>query len=218
MIIADKNYELNIDEVAAEVERLLVDNRLMDHFHSADNRVSALPDLRTIRYYSGLGLVDRPKVVGRVAKYQRRHLLQLLAIKILQGVGLPLSEIQPRLYGLSDDELQNLIAMYLSDAARDAAKGQTQDTVKQAVKDTSGALSKTVNRRRQLDGGVRSVRLQEVVIEPGFKILAEQSWVDQLIKDSKGKVDLQLLHQKITEALEILISTSPDQDLSGDIV
>jgi hypothetical protein len=34
------------------------------------------------------------------------HLLQLLAIKVLQGTGLPLGEIQARLYGRTDAELE----------------------------------------------------------------------------------------------------------------
>ena len=74
-----------------------------------DGRVSAVPDGRTIRYYQTLGLLERPAIVDRQARYNRRHILQLLAIKVLQSSGLPLSGVQSRLYGLSDSELESLL-------------------------------------------------------------------------------------------------------------
>ncbi len=79
---------------------------------SASGRVRELPDARTIRYYTTLGLLDRPQAYrGRVALYGPRHLLQLVAIKRLQAEGRALSEVQPRLYGLSDAELAALAAL-----------------------------------------------------------------------------------------------------------
>lgn len=73
-------------------------------------RVSQVPTTRTIRYYTSLGLVDRPLAYdGGLAQYGPRHLLQLLAIKVLQAEYLPLPEIQKQLYGRSEDELRQLI-------------------------------------------------------------------------------------------------------------
>src|SRR5262249_33767362 len=55
-------------------------------------RVRNVPDCRTIRYYTTLGLLDRPAVMrGRTALYGPRHLLQLVAIKRLQAQGLSLA-------------------------------------------------------------------------------------------------------------------------------
>jgi DNA-binding transcriptional MerR regulator len=52
---------------------------------------------RTIRYYTTLGLVDRPLGVrGRTVLYGPRHLLQVLAIRRLQEQGLTLAEMQRR--------------------------------------------------------------------------------------------------------------------------
>jgi DNA-binding transcriptional MerR regulator len=45
---------------------------------------------------------------GRTALYQRRHVLQLVAIKHLQAKGLSLVDIQARLLGASDAELARL--------------------------------------------------------------------------------------------------------------
>jgi len=73
-------------------------------------RVSQILSARTIRYYTSLGLVDRPLAYdGGVAKYGPRHLLQLLAIKILQAEYLPLPEIQKQLFGRTEQELKEVV-------------------------------------------------------------------------------------------------------------
>lgn len=97
-----------LDELCREVERRLSAHRLMEA--QADGRVSAAPDARTIRYYTTLGLIDRPTRTGREARYGSRHLLQILAIKALQGAAQPLGEIQARLYGRSDAELGAILS------------------------------------------------------------------------------------------------------------
>ena len=74
-----------------------------------DGRVSPLPDARTVRYYATLGLVDRPAIQGKAARYARRHLLQVLAIKALQAAGLRLADVQQRLYGRSNRELEAIV-------------------------------------------------------------------------------------------------------------
>jgi DNA-binding transcriptional MerR regulator len=72
-------------------------------------RVRDVPDLRTIRYYTTLGLLERPaEMRGRTALYTRRHLLQLVAIKRLQAKGLALAEIQQALPGLGIDALEKI--------------------------------------------------------------------------------------------------------------
>ena len=74
-----------------------------------NGQVRAVPDLRTIRYYTTLGLLDRPlEMRGRTALYGWRHLYQLVAIKRLQTEGLSLGEIQTRLSGLDDRALARL--------------------------------------------------------------------------------------------------------------
>jgi DNA-binding transcriptional MerR regulator len=72
-------------------------------------RVRDLPDQRAIRWYTTLGLVDRPAAMrGRTALYGRRHLLQLVAIKRLQAAGRSLAEIQEELAAASDEHLERL--------------------------------------------------------------------------------------------------------------
>jgi DNA-binding transcriptional MerR regulator len=96
-----------IDELSARVaERLAV-----GYGGVASGRVRDVPDSRTIRYYTTLGLLDRPaEMRGRTALYGERHLLQLVAIKRLQADGLSLAEIQRRVVGKPDGVLQDLAA------------------------------------------------------------------------------------------------------------
>ncbi len=87
-------------------------------------RVRAVPDARTIRYYTTLGLVDRPALQGRTALYGEKHLLQLVAIKRLQAEeGLSLSQVQERLTGLPEGRLRELarVAERPADAADTAS-------------------------------------------------------------------------------------------------
>jgi len=98
---------LSIEALSSRVETMLRERGLLEA--QADGRVSQAPDARTIRYYGTLGLVDRPQIQDREARYTRRHALQLAAIKALQAQGLPLSEVQSRLYGRSNSELENLL-------------------------------------------------------------------------------------------------------------
>jgi DNA-binding transcriptional MerR regulator len=88
---------------------------------AASGRVRAVPDGRTIRYYTTLGLVDRPcELRGRTAYYGQRHLLQLVAIKRLQAGGLSLRRVQERLGGLDDAALAAIALLNDEDSSRTA--------------------------------------------------------------------------------------------------
>lgn len=147
MVAERKSYSLN--ELSDEVARLLKDRGLINIQH--DQRVSAAPDKRTIRYYTTLGLLDRPNIEGRQAKYGDRHVMQLVAIKALQSVALPLSEIQSMLYGLTDDELDHVIV----NVAESVRVKEKLFKKKEAFKTT---------------------RWRELVIEPGLKLVVEDGW------------------------------------------
>lgn len=104
----DINEDLSLDELARTVQRELSERGWLDA--QPDGRVAPAPDARTVRYYTTLGLLDRPRIVDRQARYGRRHVVQLLAIKALQRASLPLAQIQARLYGINDEELTALVA------------------------------------------------------------------------------------------------------------
>ncbi|WP_245642622.1 helix-turn-helix domain-containing protein [Nonomuraea candida] len=73
----------------------------------ASGRVREVPGERLIRWYTTIGLLDPPLTRrGRVARYGRRHLLQLVAVKRLQAAGHSIAEIQAALAGATDRTLE----------------------------------------------------------------------------------------------------------------
>lgn len=146
-VVMNADNLLSLDELTNEVKRLLQDYGLFDA--QQDHRVSPVPDLRTIRYYTSLGLVDRPiPDPPRQAKYKMRHVWQLLAIKALQGAQLSLADVQSRLYGLSESELKALV-----------------ETVKSSIAST----------RRPAED-VHPIIWREFVVAPGLKVMVADGW------------------------------------------
>lgn len=98
----------------------------------ANGQVRAVPDLRTIRYYTSLGLLDRPlEMRGRTALYGPRHLYQLCAIKRLQAEGRALGEVQAELAGLDDRALARVAR--ISAAALEVADDEAAPTPRRAA-------------------------------------------------------------------------------------
>jgi DNA-binding transcriptional MerR regulator len=94
-----------LDQLAQRVGSALS----VDYPGQASGRVREVPDQRAIRWYTTIGLVDRPAAMrGRTALYGHRHLLQLVAIKRLQAAGLSLAEIQRELAGATDAQLERV--------------------------------------------------------------------------------------------------------------
>jgi hypothetical protein len=74
-----------------------------------NGRVRDVPDRRAVRWYTTIGLVDRPAAMqGRTALYGPRHLLQIVAIKRLQAQGRSIAEIQTELVGVTDKTLRRI--------------------------------------------------------------------------------------------------------------
>jgi len=91
---------------------------LTDAAPPADERVARVPDARTVRYYQSVGLVDRPRrYQGRRAVYGFRHLLQVVAVKLLQGQGYSLSRVQEGLAGQPTPQLEHAVRQALGLAA-----------------------------------------------------------------------------------------------------
>lgn len=94
-----------MDELVERVRQALA----AEYTGAGDGRVRDVPDRRAIRWYTTIGLVDRPLGMrGRTALYGPRHLQQLVAIKRRQAAGRSLSQIQGELNWLSDEALAEL--------------------------------------------------------------------------------------------------------------
>ena len=105
-----------LDELVRRSQQLLA---LLPAGAGESRRVRWQPDARLVRYYTTLGLLDRPaELRGRTAYYRDRHLLQLLAIKTLQARGSSLQAVQAQLTGQPDAALAALIGLPLDWAAR----------------------------------------------------------------------------------------------------
>jgi hypothetical protein len=108
------------DASAAALDALGVEAR--------NGQVRDRPDIRTIRYYSTLGLIDRPaERSGRTALYGDRHLLQVLAVKALQARGASLANVQRSLVGASDAELRGAVGPGLPAALAAAAEASAAE-------------------------------------------------------------------------------------------
>jgi DNA-binding transcriptional MerR regulator len=98
--------EWTLDELAARVSDAL---GAADYPGAPNGRVREVPDRRVIRWYTTIGLLDRPAGMrGRTALYGPRHLAQLVAIKRRQAQGRSLAEIQAELVGATDETLMHL--------------------------------------------------------------------------------------------------------------
>jgi DNA-binding transcriptional MerR regulator len=100
--------EWTIEELAEHVAGALADG----YPGQPSGRVREVPDRRTIRWYTTIGLVDRPAATrGRTALYGRRHLLQLVAVKRLQAQGRTIAGVQEELLGADDATLERIAAL-----------------------------------------------------------------------------------------------------------
>lgn len=106
----NENGPWTIGELSDLVLRVLHSSGLLeaDYAGQPSGRVRAIPDERTIRWYSSIGLLDKPTMRGRTALYGRRHLCQLVAIKRLQAQGRSLSQVQEDLVGATDATLEGI--------------------------------------------------------------------------------------------------------------
>jgi DNA-binding transcriptional MerR regulator len=113
-----------IGELSELVLRVLRSSGLLeaDYAGQPNGRVSAIPQERTIRWYSSIGLLDKPLTMrGRTALYGRRHLCQLVAIKRLQAQGRSVAQVQEDLLGATDATLEGIAHLppELLDATRE---------------------------------------------------------------------------------------------------
>ncbi|GAA5188829.1 hypothetical protein GCM10023322_40400 [Rugosimonospora acidiphila] len=92
-----------------ELVRRVADALAADEVRAPNGRVREVPDARAIRWYTTIGLLDRPaRFRGRTALYGERHLLQVVAVKRRQAQGLALAEIQAELAGATDAALRRV--------------------------------------------------------------------------------------------------------------
>lgn len=91
-----------MDELVERVREALA----AEYPGAPNGRVRDVPDRRAIRWYTTIGLVDKPLGMrGRTALYGPRHLQQLVAIKRRQAQGRSLADIQIEFTWLAPEQL-----------------------------------------------------------------------------------------------------------------
>ena len=97
-----------LGELHAQVEAVLAAQDISPE----SGRVRTVPDERTLRYYTTIGLLAGPALLkGRKAYYSRIHLAQIIAVKRLQALGLSLAQIQRELAGATPGELEAMAVL-----------------------------------------------------------------------------------------------------------
>jgi DNA-binding transcriptional MerR regulator len=104
--LRDMNARYSLDELVS------VANRLLPRLLPAEGRGMKLNELvnpRLVRHLSTLGLLDEAGREGREARYERRHLLQLLVARRLMAQGYSTGAIKKLTGGARDQELESLL-------------------------------------------------------------------------------------------------------------
>jgi DNA-binding transcriptional MerR regulator len=146
-----------LDQLTELVESALA----VDYPGQVNGRVRAVPDRRAIRWYSTIGLVDRPaEMRGRTALYGRRHLLQLVSIKRLQSQGRTLAEIQAELAGATDRTLRTIAALPSEPAVGGAptAPEPAQESVRKTARESARGLARGSARELAPEAAQKSAR------------------------------------------------------------
>ncbi len=183
-----------------------------------NGQIRAVPDVRTIRYYTTLGLLDRPaEMRGRTALYGPKHVLQLLAVKRLQSEGLSLAEIQEQLTGLSEAKLRGVAGVegMAARAPKRAAPAPAPVSAPTRREDFWRALPvETAPATETLDAAVpspappREPVPQAVRLAPGLLLIVEQG--RPLGDDERRR--LTALAAPLIEALETLAAPRGEEE------
>lgn len=140
-----------------------------------NRQAKAVPAERMVRYYTSRGLLSRPGTRGRALVYGRRHLLELVAIKRLQGEGLTLDEIAERLEDLSDGQLATLAAVP-AEAIPDGLGDVEPGPARQARRAGRFWEERPAPAEAGSDGFTRPLRLQpllEIVLADSIRLLVD---------------------------------------------
>ncbi|ACO47758.1 MerR family transcriptional regulator [Deinococcus deserti] len=104
-LILPEDWSGTLDDLVETANRRLPDLLPLDRAGRTKDDVNA----RLVRHYTTERLLDEPLRVGREARYTRRHLLQLLALRKLMAEGFGAAALQGTLQTRSDPELEALL-------------------------------------------------------------------------------------------------------------
>ncbi len=154
-------------------------------------RIRWLPNERLVRYYTTLGLLDRPTAMkGRTAYYNLRHLLQVLAVKTLQAEGVSLQDCQQRLAGRSEQELVALIGLPADFRSRLDGPGEETPAPPRRFWERAPVEPKSVEAPRE------TFTLQGLELAPGVQLVIDTRLYPNLDPARLRRAMLEVLKQQ----------------------
>lgn len=160
-----------------------------------NRRIRDVPDRRTVRWYTTIGLVDRPGAMrGRTALYGQRHLLQIVAVKRLQAQGLSIAEIQAELIGATNATLRRIAAV--NDDVLADQSGEQPPRRPAAPRGRFWAEPPAPAQPERATGGPDSVTVRTAIELPGGAVL--------LVPGRPDDDDLRAIHRAAKTLLDQL--------------
>ncbi|MBW1988609.1 MAG: MerR family transcriptional regulator [Deltaproteobacteria bacterium] len=158
----ENRNDLRLDELVETANRFMRQVAPVQPSRRIAQRVNE----RTLRYYIGKGLVDRPLgKSGTAALYGFKHLLQILALKRLQAAYLPVRRIKDILPGMDEQGLWDLIT------------GGKTDSVPPADASTKDYLDWVWKREQQIPlEESRAEFLPDLLEERSLSAMEEKTW------------------------------------------
>jgi DNA-binding transcriptional MerR regulator len=204
-----KGSEFNLTELVNTAKRLIERSSIPP----TDGRIAPFPDTRTVRYYQTVGILQKPlRYEGRNAIYGYHHLLQLIAIKLLQHQGLSLAQIQRALIQVTLKDLEETLEATIKKEEK-SLKAESQ----QGFDITSPPLSmgkieekvtwREIKKRRSLEFPIyekkekkESRNLIAVEVVPGLSVVIDP----EKVEDPKGVLSriIQLLKENMEKGNE----------------
>jgi DNA-binding transcriptional MerR regulator len=174
---------------------------------------------RNIRSYVQQGLIDPPDSVGRNARYGRKHLVVLQAIRVLkEGHNLALGEIRSRLLFADPQELEDLAAQageIGSSPAEDSdAVGRSALEYLESLKRPPAQLREVSSHMAMDDGGIDGQHRYSRLSQRGTAPPARSSPVDRLLRNIERLGDGKPIARKSKGEQWVRIPVTPDIEIS----
>jgi len=174
---------------------------------------------RNIRSYVQQGLIDSPGSVGRNARYGRKHLMRLQAIRTLREAhNLPLADIRARMLFADPQEVEDLAAQAGESGSpvppdSDGSEGSALEYL-ESLKWPSAQQENLGSEVAMDDAGIEGQYLSKRMIQSGPTSPARSSPVDRLLRNIERLGDGKPIARKSKGEQWVRIPVTPDIEIT----